>query len=84
MVKKYWCLGLLAILAIGCAHQPHPSAYDPPGFFTAIWHGMVSPIALIGSIFMDHRIYAFPNSGVGYDWGFFLGMAFWGGGLSRM
>jgi hypothetical protein len=34
-----------------------------------------------GSIFTDVRIYAFPNSGGWYDFGFFLGAAsFFGGG----
>jgi len=37
--------------------------------------------SLIGSIFTDVRIYAFPNSGGWYDFGFFLGAAsFLGGG----
>ena len=83
-LRSLTLLCLLAIAVSACAHQPEPSAYDPPGFFTAIWHGMVSPFALIGSIFMDIRVYAFPNSGAGYDWGYFLGMAFWGGGLAKL
>lgn len=44
-------------------------------------HGFIIVFSLIGSIFTDVRIYAFPNSGFWYDLGFFLGAsAFLGGG----
>jgi hypothetical protein len=44
-------------------------------------HGFISLFSLIGSIFWDIRIYAFPNSGGWYDFGFVLGaMTFFGGG----
>jgi len=37
--------------------------------------------SLIGSIFMDIRIYAFPNSGGFYDFGYVIGASmFLGGG----
>jgi hypothetical protein len=39
------------------------------------WHGLTILFSLIGSIFTDVRIYAFPNSGGWYDLGFFLGSA---------
>ena len=74
---------LLLILAFGCiscAHQPHPESYDPPGFFSGLFHGFIILLSLIGSIFMDIRIYAFPNSGFFYDLGFLIGAsAFLGG-----
>ena len=69
-----WPAVLISIFLAGCAFQPEPSAYDPPGFFSGIWHGLVSPLALIGGIFSDIRIYAFPNSGWFYDFGFFIGL----------
>jgi hypothetical protein len=56
-----------------CAHQPAPYADDAPGFFVGLWHGFSIVFSLIGSIFMDIRIYEFPNSGGGYDFGFVLG-----------
>ena len=44
-------------------------------------HGFISLSSLIGSIFWDIRVYAFPNSGGWYDFGFVLGaMIFFGGG----
>jgi len=65
-----------------CAYQPEPQAYDPPGFFSAIFHGIVSPLALCFGIFSDIRIYAFPNGGWWYDFGFMIGLLFWSGGLT--
>lgn len=72
---------LLALAASGCAHQPTIPAYKPPGFFWGLLHGFLILFSLIGSIFTDVRIYAFPNSGFWYDAGFFIGAsAFLGGG----
>jgi hypothetical protein len=70
----------LALGCISCAHQPDPKSYDPPGFFSGLFHGFIILFSLIGSIFMDIRIYAFPNSGFSYDLGFLIGaIAFLGG-----
>ena len=44
-------------------------------------HGFLMLVSLIGSIFGDFRIYAFPNSGFWYDVGFVIGASsFLGGG----
>lgn len=77
---------LLGVLVIGgCANQPSPVAYDPPGFFSGLIHGFLILFSLIGSIFMDIRIYAFPNSGFFYDLGYLIGAAMFlgGAGASR-
>lgn len=74
------CLGPL--LAVGCARQPEPPASATlPGFFTGLLHGFLMLFSLIGSLFTDIRVYAFPNSGGWYDLGYVLGASmFWGGG----
>jgi len=73
-------LCVTALILTACAHQPEPIAYNPPGFFSGLWHGFIILFSLIGSIFTDVRIYSFPNSGGWYDFGFFLGAsAFLGG-----
>ncbi len=46
----------------------------------ALIHGFIAPLALVGSVFSDFRIYAFPNAGFFYDLGFLLGLSVWGGG----
>lgn len=81
MKKTIYLLPLLFIGILflsGCATQPSPSDYGP-GFFVGLWHGIIAPFALIGSIFTDIRIYEFPNSGAWYDFGFIIGIACWGG-----
>ena len=76
VVVPFGILGLT-----GCAYQPS-GALSPsgPGFWLGLWHGLIAPISLVGSLFSDHRIYAFPNAGVIYDLGFLLGFSAWGGG----
>lgn len=71
---------LVGLAAAGCATQPGTAAYDPPGFFAALLHGLIAPIALVVGLFSDTRIYAFPNSGLWYDFGFLIGLSAWGGG----
>ncbi len=74
---------LLASLAAS-AHQPRPLPFgNVPGFWSGLGHGLVAPIAFVVSLFKDVRIYAFPNAGVWYDFGFLLGIAVWGGGAAR-
>jgi hypothetical protein len=59
-----------------CATQPLPDTDNLPGFFTGYWHGLTIFFALIWHLFDNAvRIYAFPNSGGWYDFGFFLGAA---------
>lgn len=71
------------ILLAGCASQPAaPSGYDVPGFFGGLWHGLIAPIAFLGAIVTDIRIYASPNSGNWYDFGFLLGLSAWAGGAA--
>jgi hypothetical protein len=84
-VTRYGLQGWLIIAGVAllaaCAEQPIPPVSSPPGFFSGLLHGAIAPFALVGSIFFDFRIYAFPNSGWFYDLGFLLGLgAVWGGG----
>lgn len=84
--KKVLFLSFCALLLTsGCAHQPSPSASDPPGFWFGLLHGFLIVFSFIGSLFTDARIYAFPNSGRLYDLGFLIGAALFlgGAGASR-
>jgi hypothetical protein len=77
----YALLIVCTIFLASCATQLAPEAYDPPGFFTGFWNGLTIFFALIGHIFDNSiSIYAFPNSGGWYDFGFFLGVCVFGGG----
>lgn len=74
---------LAAATLTGCATQPAPGAGSPPGFFMGLVHGFLILFSFIASLFTDYRIYAFPNAGGWYDFGFLLGaMGFLGGGGS--
>lgn len=66
---------VLALLLSSCAVQPPHSAPGGPGFFLGFLHGLICVFSLIGSIFWDIRVYAWPNSGGWYDFGFVLGAA---------
>lgn len=70
----------VAVLS-GCAHQPKPEAYGPPGFWSGLLHGFLILFSFIGSLFTDSRIYAFPNSGVWYDFGYLIGAGLFLGGV---
>ena len=65
---------------LGCAHQPQSFSDDLPGFWLGLVHGFLIVFSFVGSFFTDARIYAFPNAGRWYDFGYVLGaMMFLGG-----
>ena len=79
-------LAAVAVLAIGalgaCASQPAGTA-GTPAFWSGLWHGIVAPIAFIVRLFNDDvRMYACPNAGRWYDFGFLIGISAWGGGAA--
>ena len=80
-MKRLMIFGVfLVVVLASCAYQPDPTAYNPPGFLLGLWHGFIMFFSLIGSIFTDIRVYAFPNSGGWYDFGFVLGAIVFSGG----
>lgn len=74
----------LALAVSACASQIDAGvSADPeaPGFLWGLWHGFIFPWSFIGSLFdPDIAVYAVPNSGGWYDFGFFLGVTVLGGG----
>jgi hypothetical protein len=76
-------VALLLVLAACARAAPEAVAHGAatPGFWWGVWHGFVFPFAWIGSLF-DPRIavYAVPNTGGWYDFGFFVGVCVLGGG----
>jgi hypothetical protein len=81
--KRLLAAGLLALVGLGlaaCASQP-PGQPGEPMFLSGLWHGVIAPITFVVSLFdNDVRMYAFPNGGRWYDFGFLLGLGVWGGG----
>jgi hypothetical protein len=77
-------LGMLMLLA-ACATQS-AGTVEPqaPGFLLGLWHGFIFPVAWVLSIFMpDVSIYAVPNNGGWYDFGYFVGVVFLGVGARK-
>jgi hypothetical protein len=78
-------LALVAAIALlsACAAKEAPQAVDPqaPGFLFGLWHGFIFPVAWVVSLFSDGvAIYAVPNNGGWYDFGYFLGIVVFGVG----
>jgi hypothetical protein len=59
----------------GCAHQATTTSAKAPGFLTGYFHGLIAPLALVGQLFWNIRVYAVPNDGFWYDCGFLAGFA---------
>ena len=55
-----------------------------PGFLLGLWHGFIFPVAWVVSLFVPKvAIYAVPNNGGWYDFGYFLGIVVFGVGAKR-
>jgi hypothetical protein len=80
--RTFAAILLVVLLVASCAHQPPPSGGAPlPGFLLGLLHGYISLFSLIASLFVQVRIYEYPNSGFFYDVGFIIGVfAFYGSG----
>ena len=69
------------LLVAGCATQTTGNTDHLPGFLHGLFHGFIILFSFILSLFTDYEIYAFPNAGGWYNFGFLLGvMIFFGGG----
>lgn len=74
--------GITALVLASCATRPMGHVSDP-AFVRGIIDGFLAPISFILSLFSDTiRMYAFPNIGRWYDFGFLIGMGMWGGGAA--
>ena len=80
---------LLLILALsGCAPGPNPvtdGPGTPAGFWLGLWHGMISFITFIISLFNENvGVYEAYNTGGWYNFGFVLGVSSAYGGSSSV
>ena len=70
----------------GCAATQAADAVAPtaPGFLLGLWHGFIFPVAWVVSLFVPKvAVYAVPNNGGWYDFGYFLGIVVFGVGARK-
>ena len=78
-------LAALALALAACAATQTDAAVaataTTPGFWLGVWHGFIFPVAFVVSLFVpDVAVYAVPNNGGWYDFGYFVGIVFIGVG----
>lgn len=79
-------LGLAALVLAGCAAGTNDAVGTgtQSGFWLGLWHGAISPITFVVSLFNDGvAIYEVQNSGHGYDFGFIVGASVAYSGAAR-
>ena len=76
--------GALALSACAATQQADAVSRTAPGFWLGLWHGFIFPVAWIVSLFAPQvAVYAVPNNGGWYDFGYFLGIVVFGVGAKR-
>lgn len=93
-MKRVWIAGFLLIFifiifAASCAPGPNDVEKTPnregkvAGFWKGLWHGLISPITFIISVFTKTvRFYEVHNNGGWYNFGFVVGAGlFLSGGI---
>jgi hypothetical protein len=83
-MAKWWTRTAL-VLAVGlvlaaCAAGPNNvaevNAASIAGFWLGLWHGLISPITFLVSLFNDQvNIYEVHNNGNWYNFGFMIGVS---------
>jgi hypothetical protein len=77
-------IALLSLTACAATQASDAVAPTAPGFWLGLWHGFIFPIAWIVSLFADNvAVYAVPNNGGWYDFGYFLGIVVFGAGARK-
>ena len=87
-MRKYhrtFALFAAALLLAACAATQTVATVAPaataPGFWLGVWHGFIFPVAFPVSLFRPEvALYAVPNNGGWYDFGYFVGIVFLGVG----
>jgi hypothetical protein len=72
------------LTACAATQQADAVAPQAPGFLLGLWHGFIFPVAWGVSLFIPKvAIYAVPNNGGWYDFGYFLGIVVFGVGARK-
>jgi hypothetical protein len=83
-VRLFAFVAPLALTACTATEATTAVAPAAPGFLLGLWHGFIFPVAWIVSLFVPSvAIYAVPNDGGWYDFGYFLGIVVFGVGARK-
>jgi hypothetical protein len=82
-------IAVALLVAASCAPGPNSAEKTADadgrtaGFFLGLWHGFISPVTFIVSVFTKNvRLYEVHNNGTWYNFGFVLGAGlFLSGGI---
>lgn len=82
---KWLAFALLAVLFLSsCAAGNTKFATDAAGFWMGLWHGFISLVTFVISLFDSSvHIYETNNTGWPYNLGFILGISIFYGGSSK-
>jgi hypothetical protein len=88
MRRHLWLwIAVCALLFAACAAGANPEVGNPDvegdvaGFWLGLWHGVITPVTLVLSLFSDTvNVYDVHNSGNWYDFGFVFGAVSIAGG----
>ena len=83
---RFSAVAVIALALAACAATQQPDAVAPtaPGFLLGLWHGFIFPVAWVVSLFAPKvAVYAVPNNGGWYDFGYFLGIVVFGVGARK-
>lgn len=74
MRKVFYAILIFPVTVSAFVEQWQYSNYQPAGFWSGIWHGLLAPWSLIARWFIDDiGMYAFNNTGWFYDFGYLIG-----------
>lgn len=80
MRRAAWAVVVLAMVLSACAAGANPAAGSPDaggdvaGFWLGLWHGVITPITFVVSLFNDGvNVYEVHNNGGWYNAGYVLG-----------
>lgn len=80
---RIFTIAFLGLAVSACIAKQGPDAVTPagPGFLEGVLHGFIFPVAWVVSLFTDDiAIYAVPNNGGWYNFGYFIGICVLGVG----
>ena len=79
--RRIVILAAALLLSACAATQTVATTAAAPGFWLGVWHGFIFPVAFLVSLFRPEvALYAVPNAGGWYDFGYFVGIVFLGVG----